>query len=425
MTDLKLSPPLHLPPSAHGARILLGITGGIAAYKAAMLARLLIKAGHEVRVVMTAAACEFITPMTLQALSGHAVHTELLDEAAELGMGHIELAKWADVVVIAPASANTIAKLAGGLADNLLTTITLATTAPVMVAPAMNQAMWHHPITADNLAKLKRFGYHIISPDSGAQACGDVGAGRLPEPEDLAERINSFLNHQRLPDSITAKLKGKKVVITAGATVEPIDPVRFLSNHSTGKMGYALAAACRDAGAEVLLISGKRVALATPESVQRIAVGTADEMLSACMAACADADVFIATAAVADYKMAEVATQKIKKTDDADGMTLNLIKNPDILATIATSYPAILAVGFAAETQDTDAYAQGKLKAKKLDMIACNDVSDTSIGFGSDDNAMTVFFADKYRMDALKLPKASKALIAMQLVGCMAHLLPK
>ncbi len=425
MTDLKLSPPLHLLPSAHGARILLGITGGIAAYKSAMLARLLIKAGHEVRVVMTAAACEFITPMTLQALSGHAVHTELLDEAAELGMGHIELAKWADVVVIAPASANTIAKLAGGLADNLLTTITLATTAPVMVAPAMNQAMWHHPITADNLAKLKRFGYHIIAPDSGAQACGDVGAGRLPEPEDLAEQINSFLNHQRLPDSITAKLKGKKVVITAGATVEPIDPVRFLSNHSTGKMGYALAAACRDAGAEVLLISGKRVALATPKGVKRIAVGTADEMLSACMAACTDADVFIATAAVADYKMVEVATQKIKKTDDADGMTLNLIKNPDILATIAKTYPAILAVGFAAETQDTDAYAQGKLKAKKLDMIACNDVSDTSIGFGSDDNAMTVFFADKYRMDALKLPKASKALIAMQLVGCMAHLLPK
>ena len=397
-------------------KILLGITGGIAAYKSAVLARLLIKAGCEVRVMMTAAACEFITPMTLQALTGHEVHTELLDETAELGMGHIELAKWVDVVVIAPASANTIGKLANGLADNLLTTVCLATDAPILIAPAMNQQMWANAIVQDNLIKLTRFGYELITPDSGEQACGDVGMGRLPEPEVLCETILAFVARRHLPQSLT----GKTVVITAGATLEPIDPVRFLSNHSTGKMGYALAAACRDAGADVVLVSGKRVHLQAPQGVRRIDVGTADEMLAVCLDVCRTADVFIATAAVADYKMATIAPHKIKKTDGVDGMTLELIKNPDVLATIAKTYPDVLSVGFAAETQDTETYAKGKLIAKNLDMIAVNDVSDTSIGFGSDDNAMMVFFAEKYAKTAQKLPKAPKSTIARQLVDCIA-----
>ncbi len=397
-------------------KILLGITGGIAAYKSAVLARLLIKAGCEVRVMMTAAACEFITPLTLQALTGNEVHTQLLDAEAEKGMGHIELAKWADVVVIAPASANTVGKLATGLADNLPTTVCVATDAPILIIPAMNQQMWANAIVQDNLNKLQRFGYHLIHPDSGEQACGDVGAGRLPEPEVLCETILAFVARQRLPQSLT----GKTVVITAGATLEPIDPVRFLSNHSTGKMGYALAAACRDAGADVVLVSGKRVALQAPKGVHRIDVGTADEMLSVCLDVCRTANVFIATAAVADYKMASIAAHKIKKTDGVDGMTLELIKNPDVLATIAKSYPDVLTVGFAAETQDTENYAKGKLIAKNLDMIAVNDVSDTSIGFGSDDNAMMVFFADKYQKDAQKLPKAPKSTIARQLVNCIA-----
>ncbi|WQE04476.1 bifunctional phosphopantothenoylcysteine decarboxylase/phosphopantothenate--cysteine ligase CoaBC [Moraxella canis] len=401
--------------------ILLAVTGGIAAYKSAVLARLLIKAGCSVKVMMTAGACEFITPMTFQALTGQAVHTELLDETAELGMGHIELAKWADLVVVAPASANTIAKLAGGFADNLVTTVCVATSAPIMIAPAMNQQMWANAIVQDNLKKLRQFGHHVISPDSGEQACGDVGAGRLPEPEDLCERILAFYARRQIPQS----LLGKTVVITAGSTIEPIDPVRFLSNHSTGKMGYALASACRDAGADVILVSGKRVVLQTPYGVKKMTVGTADEMLQTCLSVCQRADVFIATAAVADFKMASVATHKIKKTQGQESMTLELVKNPDVLATICSAYPNLLAVGFAAETQDTENYAKAKLAAKRLDMIAVNDVSDQSIGFGSDDNAMTVFFAEQYGESSVDLPKASKANIAEQLVGCIAKIIDK
>ncbi|MDO4251179.1 MAG: bifunctional phosphopantothenoylcysteine decarboxylase/phosphopantothenate--cysteine ligase CoaBC [Moraxella sp.] len=401
------------------SNILLGITGGIAAYKSAVLARLLIKSGFNVRVMMTQGACEFVTPLTFQALTGHAVHTTLLDETAELGMGHIELAKWADVVVIAPASANTIAKLAGGFADNLLTTVCLATNTPILIAPAMNQQMWAQPIVQDNLKKLQAFGYHLIAPDSGEQACGDVGMGRLPEPEALCECIEIFLAQKSLPQS----LNNKTVVITAGATLEPIDPVRFLSNHSTGKMGFALAAACRNAGAKVVLVSGKRVHLPAPMEVTRINVETADEMLQVCLEVTKEADIFIATAAVADYKMATVALHKLKKTDGVDELSLTLIKNPDILATISKTYPHILSVGFAAETQDTENYALGKLAAKNLDMIALNDVSDSSIGFGSDDNAMTVFFAKKYAKDKVILPKASKDVIAQRLVACIGEVL--
>lgn len=401
--------------------ILLAITGGISAYKSAVLARLLIKAGCTVRVMMTDGACEFITPLTLQALTGNEVHTKLLDDEAERGMGHIELAKWADMVVIAPASANTIGKLAGGLADNLVTTVALATTAPIVIVPAMNQAMYAHAIVQDNLAKLTRFGYTVLTPDSGEQACGDVGAGRLPEPDDLCERILTLLAKSQTPQS----LRGKKVIITAGATVEAIDPVRFLSNHSTGKMGFAIAKACMNAGADVTIVAGRGVHLPTPFGAKRITVATADDMLSACQLVMTDDgdSIFIATAAVADYKVANIASQKIKKTSNQDDLTLALIKNPDILATISHTFPNAVMVGFAAETQDSENYAHAKLIAKNLDMIAVNDVSDKSIGFGSDDNAMTVFFAKHYGMDKMVLDKASKESIAKSLVECVARII--
>lgn len=401
--------------------ILLAITGGISAYKSAVLARLLIKAGCTVRVMMTDGACEFITPLTLQALTGNEVHTKLLDDEAERGMGHIELAKWADMVVIAPASANTIGRLAGGLADNLVTTVALATTAPIVIVPAMNQAMYAHAIVQDNLAKLTRFGYTVLTPDSGEQACGDVGAGRLPEPDDLCERILALLAKSQTPQS----LRGKKVIITAGATVEAIDPVRFLSNHSTGKMGFAIAKACMNAGADVTIVAGCGVHLPTPFGAKRITVTTADDMLSACQLVMTDDgdSIFIATAAVADYKVANIASQKIKKTSNQDDLTLALIKNPDILATISHTFPNAVMVGFAAETQDSENYAHAKLIAKNLDMIAVNDVSDKSIGFGSDDNAMTVFFAKHYGMDKMVLDKASKESIAKSLVECVARII--
>lgn len=401
--------------------ILLAITGGISAYKSAALARLLIKAGCTVRVMMTDGACEFITPLTLQALTGNEVHTKLLDDEAERGMGHIELAKWADMVVIAPASANTIGRLAGGLADNLVTTVALATTAPIVIVPAMNQAMYAHAIVQDNLAKLTRFGYTVLTPDSGEQACGDVGAGRLPEPDDLCERILTLLAKSQTPQS----LRGKKVIITAGATVEAIDPVRFLSNHSTGKMGFAIAKACMNAGADVTIVAGRGVHLPTPFGAKRITVTTADDMLSACQLVMTDDgdSIFIATAAVADYKVANIASQKIKKTSNQDDLTLALIKNPDILATISHTFPNAVMVGFAAETQDSENYAHAKLIAKNLDMIAVNDVSDKSIGFGSDDNAMTVFFAKHYGMDKMVLDKANKESIAKSLVECVARII--
>ena len=400
-------------------KILLAVTGGIAAYKSAMLARLLIKSGCQVRVMMTAGACEFITPLTFQALTGQAVHTKLLDETAERGMGHIQLARWADLVVVAPASANTIAKLAGGFADNLVTTVCLATDAPILIAPAMNQQMWANAIVQDNLKKIRQFGYHIMTPDSGEQACGDVGLGRLPEPEDLCQQILAFDKCRHIQPS----LLGKTVVITAGATVEPIDPVRFLSNHSTGKMGYALANACYHAGADVILVSGKHVSLKTPFGVRRLNVGTAEQMLEVCLSLCQKADIFIAAAAVADFKVASVADHKIKKTKDQQTMTLQLIKNPDVLATICHTYPNLICVGFAAETQDANNYAKSKLTAKQLDMIAVNDVSDKTIGFGSENNAMTVFFAEQYNQMPQNLPKAHKSKIAEQLVACVVKIM--
>ena len=434
--------------------ILLGITGGIAAYKSASFARLLIKNGYDVRVIMTASAQAFITPLTLQALTGNPVHIDLLDESAELGMGHIELAKWADLLIIAPATANTIAKLAMGIADDLLTTVCLATAAPILVAPAMNQQMWQHPSVKLNLQTLTDYDYEIIQPASGEQACGDIGEGRLPEPEQLLEYVQYFIAGQITPQV----LAGKNVTITAGPTIEAIDPVRYLSNHSTGKMGFALAKACRNAGARVTLIVGGKVPLPTPLLVNRIDVLSAEEMLMTarqCASddicechdhhdhdhphhdhdhhhhhdhdefgndievepSCTATDIFIATAAVADYRTRDVVPQKIKKTQDQ--MALDLVKNPDILATIAEEFPEVFVVGFAAETQDIEKYARGKLEAKNLDMIACNDVSRTDIGFGSDNNAMTVFFRDKAA--GVTLEKASKDKIAEQLVALIGE----
>ena len=398
--------------------ILLAITGGTAASKSASLARLLVKYGHNVQVIMTKGATAFISPLTLQALTGNAVHTQLLDETAEAGMGHIQLAKWADLLIIAPASANTLARLSMGMADDLLTTVCLATTAPILVAPAMNQQMWANPAVVLNTQTLTDLGYQIIEPASGEQACGDVGAGRLPEPEALFEQVQWALAKQHQPQL----LAGKQVVITAGATLEAIDPVRYLSNHSTGKMGYALATACRDAGAEVTLIVGEKVTLTTPIGVQKITVQSADDMLQAAKkTANTGCDVFIATAAVADYRTKTTAPQKIKKTQPA--MTLELVKNPDILATISKENPNMFMVGFAAETQDVEKYAHNKLIDKKLDMIACNDVSRQDIGFASDDNAMTVFFADKYQHPSASLAKMPKKDIAKELVNLMAKVM--
>lgn len=395
--------------SKSSANVLVGITGGIAAYKIATLVRLLVKEGFGVQVMMTEAACQFITPLTLQALSGSPVHTALLDTDAEQAMGHITLAKWADIVLIAPASANTIAKMANGIGDNLLTCVCLATSAPIVIAPAMNQQMWQNGIVQDNVAKLTRF-YHIIPPDSGEQACGDVGAGRLCEPPVLLSALKHYLAL-----SIARPLQGKKVVVNAGATLEAIDPVRFLSNHSSGKMGYALAQACANAGAEVVLIAGTMVAQPTPFAVIKHTVTDADEMLDACLSACQDADAFIAAAAVADFCPTNVAGQKIKK-DAKFEMTLHLKKTPDVLAAVAKNYPSLVTLGFAAETMEVERYAKLKLNNKKLTMIACNDVSDSKIGFGSNDNAVKVFFADRFDRAPITFAKSSKDHIAHQLM---------
>ncbi|HRM14616.1 MAG TPA: bifunctional phosphopantothenoylcysteine decarboxylase/phosphopantothenate--cysteine ligase CoaBC [Acinetobacter parvus] len=402
--------------------IILAVTGGIAAYKSAILVRRLKDYGFDVRVVMTQGAQAFITPLTFQALSGNPVHTELLDPEAEAGMGHIELARWADLVLVAPASCDSIAKFANGLADDLLSTLYLATKAPVWVAPAMNQQMWAAKATQRNLQTLVEDGVHVIMPDAGEQACGDVGLGRMPEPEDLARQVAAYFHKaQRAIAEKFGLLAGKRVTITAGPTREAIDPVRYISNHSTGKMGFALAAACYAAGAKVTLVAGP-VSLDTPNGVQRINVSSAMQMLDVSMNQLQQGcDIFIATAAVADYRVAQVAEHKIKKAGDE--LAVSLVKNPDIVATIAQQQQRPFMVGFAAETQNVEEYAAGKLVAKKLDMIACNDVSRPDIGFASDENAMTVFFAQSYHMNKRELEKASKQEISQQLVESIADAL--
>ena len=387
-------------------RVILAVSGGIAAYKSADLVRRLKDAGADVHVVMTAAAQQFITPLTMQALSGNPVHTELLDSAAEAGMGHIQLARWADLILVAPASADVLARLAQGIANDLLTTLWLATRAKRAVAPAMNQQMWAASITQENLAKLAQQGVTIFSPASGSQACGDVGMGRMPEAVDLAQRCADLFE--------VGTLTGKKVVITAGPTQEALDPVRYITNHSSGKMGFCLAEACVEAGASVTLISGP-VHLPTPDRVQRIKVISAMDMLQASQESVAEGcDLFIATAAVADYRPATVAEQKIKK--QGDNIVVELVKNPDIVATIAALPNKPFVLGFAAETERVEEYARGKLKNKNLDMIACNDVSRADIGFQSDDNAMTVFWQN----GMAKLEKSPKTYIARQLVNLCA-----
>ncbi len=357
--------------SLSNKRILLGITGGIAAYKSAELARLFSKAGADVRVVMTPAAVEFITPLTLQALTGNKVHTQLLDANAEAGMGHIELARWPDLVIVAPASADFLARAASGQANDLLSTLILATSAPVAVAPAMNQAMWGNAATQDNLMALRARGVLIFGPDSGPQACGDNGLGRMLEPQQILELAAGLFQE--------ALLSGLRLCVTAGPTREALDPVRYISNHSSGKMGFALAAEAAAAGAIVTLISGP-VALQTPERVQRVDVVSARDMLEASLVATQNCDIFIGVAAVADYRPATAETHKIKKSGDA--LSIALVPNPDIISSIAALENRPFTVGFAAETQNIESFALAKLQRKKLDMLFANDACAT---FGSDD----------------------------------------
>ncbi|MDI5932274.1 bifunctional phosphopantothenoylcysteine decarboxylase/phosphopantothenate--cysteine ligase CoaBC [Halomonas kalidii] len=399
-----------------GRRILLGISAGIAAYKSAQLARLLKQAGCEVRVVMTEGAQAFITPLTLQALTGEPVRTSLLDPEAEAGMGHIELARWAELILIAPATADLMARLALGMADDLLTTLCLASEAEKVMAPAMNQAMWRHPATGRNAARLEADGWHLLGPASGDQACGDVGPGRMLEPEAIIAELLS-LAPEAAP--ATGEADGLTITITAGPTREPLDPVRYLSNHSSGKMGYALAAAAARLGATVRLISGP-VSLPTPEGVERLDVETACEMHDAAQRLAPDSDIFIGCAAVADYRAEAPAEHKIKKHEGKDGLILSLVKNPDIIAAVAGRRPSNtlrpLVVGFAAETRDLEAYARDKLTRKKLDMIVANDVSRAGLGFGADDNAALILWRDGDTLGRDDLAPQPKSQLAMAVI---------
>jgi len=355
-------------------RILLGVTGGIAAYKSADLVRRLRDAGAEVRVVMSHGALAFITPLTFQAVSGNPVHTKLLDEAAEAGMGHIELARWADQVLVAPATANFIARLAHGLADDLLSTICLATTAPVALAPAMNQQMWSNPATRANCETLKLRGASLIGPASGAQACGETGPGRMTEPSELVKVLAAFEG---------SVLAGRHVVVTAGPTYEDIDPVRYIANRSSGRMGFAVAQAAREAGARVNLVAGP-TALETPPGVERTDVRSAQEMYDAALGLAARSDVFFGVAAVADYRPARPAAQKLKK--GLPKQNIALVANPDIVSAVAALEHGPLTVGFAAETEKLKENALEKLSRKRLDIIAANRVGKAGSGFESDQN---------------------------------------
>jgi phosphopantothenoylcysteine decarboxylase/phosphopantothenate--cysteine ligase len=388
-----------------GKHILLGVTGGIAAYKSAELVRQLRRQGAEVRVVMTAAATEFVTALTFQALSAHPVHTDLLDAGAESAMGHIELARWADVLLIAPATADFIARLVAGRADDLLTTVCLACDATVAVAPAMNRAMWENPATRDNITTLKQRGVRVLGPAEGVQACGESGPGRMLEPAELVTGISVLFD--------SGVLAGQRVLVTAGPTREAIDPVRYISNRSSGQMGYAVAAAAAEAGADVLLISGP-VSLATPARVRRIDVESAAEMYAAVMNEIARTDIFISVAAVADYRPESIALQKLKKS--VATMSLELIPNPDILAAVAALPDAPFTVGFAAETQAIEVNARDKLRTKNIDMIAANAVGQQQ-GFDCEDNALHVIWEQGEQQLAL----TGKAKLSRQLVAIIAE----
>lgn len=387
-------------------KIVLGISGGIAAYKCAELVRRLKDHGCEVKVVMTESAKHFITPLTMQAVSGEIVSDSLLDPAAEAAMGHIEFAKWADLILVAPATCNIIAKMASGIADDLLTTLLLATPAKVAVAPAMNQQMYAHAATQANLTTLKARNVLIWGPGKGEQACGDVGAGRMLEPHELVA-----LCVEKQPPQI---LTGKTITITAGPTREPLDPVRFISNHSSGKMGYALAEAALLLGANVNLISGP-VTIKAPTGVNLINIESAEQLLNEALIYAPQSDAFIGCAAVADYRAAEVATQKMKK--QGDELTLTLVKNPDVIAAVANiKHNRPYTVGFAAETQNVESYAKGKLVDKNLDMICANDVSLSGLGFNSDQNALTLYWQN----EQLELAVNSKTEIALKVIEQLA-----
>lgn len=391
--------PLAAEAPARAPRVLLGISGGIAAYKSADLVRRLIERGAEVRVVMTEAARAFITPLTLQALSGHPVRSELLDPEAEAGMDHIALARWADQVVIAPATADLIARLTHGLANDLLTALVLATQAPLTLAPAMNQQMWAHPATQENIARLVARGVRLLGPASGSQACGEVGAGRMVEPVEIAAAM--------LPVS-GGGLRGVQVLMTVGPTREAIDPVRFIGNRSSGKMGYALAAALQQRGAQVTVVAGP-TSVAPALGLECVAIESALEMEAAVMGRVAECDLFIAAAAVADYRPEAPALAKIKK--DADSIALRLVRNPDILARVAALDRPPFTVGFAAETDQVEAHARAKLKAKRLSMIAANQVGAGEGGFESDRNALICLWCDGRR----ELPMMPKPALAAAL----------
>lgn len=383
-------------------RVLLGISGGIAAYKSADLVRRLSARGAEVRVVMTEAARAFITPLTLQALSGHPVRSELLDPEAEAGMDHIALARWADQVLIAPATADLIARLAQGLANDLLTTLVLATQAPLTLAPAMNHQMWAHPATQENIARLVARGVRLLGPDSGSQACGEVGAGRMREPAEIAAAL--------LPVS-GGGLRGVQVLMTVGPTREAIDPVRFIGNRSSGKMGYALATALQQRGAQVTLVAGP-TRVEPPAGIAHVAVESAREMEAAVMERIADCALFVAAAAVADYRVETPAAVKIKK--DADSLTLRLVRNPDILARVAALDRPPFTVGFAAETDRVEAHARAKLEAKRLSMIAANQVGGGEGGFESDHNALLCLWPEGQRaLPMMPKPALAQALAAL------------
>lgn len=392
--------------SSQPRKILLGVTGGIAAYKSPDLVRRLMEQGAEVQVVMSRGAQQFVTALTFQAVSGRPVRDDLWDESSEAAMGHIELARWADEIVIAPATADFLAKLTHGFAEDLLTTLCLATTAPITVAPAMNRQMWANPATQANVRILKERGVRVLGPASGEQACGEVGVGRMLEPTEITAEVFTTRGG-------AGPLQGLKVVVTAGPTREKIDPVRFISNRSSGKMGYAVAEAAREAGAHVVLVSGP-VQIPTPRGVERVDVESAEQMLSAVQSNVIGADIFIAAAAVSDYRCREVACEKIKKTSDT--LNLALARAPDVLATVSRSESHPFLVGFAAETENVERNALTKLTNKNLDMIAANKVGD-GLAFDKDENALTVYWQGGKQ----ELSMTSKAALARQLVELIAQ----